>query len=61
MFVYETIGENSEAFVDPKLNKIGFILNVFVGDHEDSLEDLGDISEVECVVGFLGSRKELFG
>lgn len=57
--VDKTISEHSESLVDPQMNQASLVLKVLEADHEDSLDHLGEISEVEGVMALGWSWQEV--
>ena len=56
ILVNQTISEHSEGLVDPKLDEVWLALKAENIDHQNTLDDLGQISQVERVVALSGSR-----
>jgi hypothetical protein len=57
--VDKTISEDSEGFMDPQVDQASLVLEILEVDHQDTLDNLRQISQIEGVVALRWSRQEV--
>ena len=55
LVVDEAVVKNTQVLMDPQTNHTVLVLAIPGLDEQDALENLGDVAEVEGVVGLCGS------
>jgi hypothetical protein len=59
ILIDESISEHSECFVYPEVDESVFVGNVYQVHDEHTLDDFGEISQVESVMAFCWSWQEV--
>jgi hypothetical protein len=58
-FIHQSVVKNSLRFMSPQTDQSFFIVEEVILNRQYALENLTQVSQVECVMGFCWSGKEL--